>query len=106
MRLGDAQRRIIAAGRDRGRRALAVGCHVGDWDQCEALVVRAVGELGGLDVLVNNAGIAPVPPSLAGITEELFDKTLAGWLGTHRAVLIAVQGPAGSAPVVGSVGDM
>jgi len=27
-------------------------------------------------VLVNNAGIAPVPPSLLGVTEELFAKTM------------------------------
>ena len=31
---------------------------------------------GRVDVLVNNAGIAPVPPSLAGITEALFAKTI------------------------------
>ena len=59
-----------------GRRALAVSCHVGDWAQCEALVDATVAEFGRIDVLVNNAGIAPVPPSLAGVTEDLFDKTI------------------------------
>jgi NAD(P)-dependent dehydrogenase (short-subunit alcohol dehydrogenase family) len=63
--------------RDLGRRALAVPCHVGDWAQCDALVAAAVAEFGRIDVLVNNAGIAPVPPSLLGVTEELFDKTVA-----------------------------
>ena len=60
-----------------GRRALAVSCHVGDWEQCAVLVDTTIAELGRIDVLVNNAGIAPVPPSLAGVTEELFDKTIA-----------------------------
>lgn len=61
--------------RAKGRRALAVACHVADWAQCDALVDATVSEFGRIDVLVNNAGIAPVPPSLAGVTEELFDKT-------------------------------
>ena len=67
---------VAAEVRQRGRRALAVACHVGRWDDCAQLVERTVAEFGRIDVLVNNAGIAPVPPSLLGVTEELFDKTL------------------------------
>src|SRR5689334_9804878 len=54
-----------------GREALAVSCHVGEWDQCGALIDAAVARFGRIDVLVNNAGIAPVPPSLKDITEAL-----------------------------------
>ncbi len=60
-----------------GRRALAVRCHVGDWDECGALIAASIAEFGRIDVLVNNAGIAPVPPSLREVTSELFDKTIA-----------------------------
>ncbi len=59
-----------------GRRALAVECHVGEWDQCATLVDVTVAEFGRVDVLVNNAGIAPVPPSLLEVTADLFDKTI------------------------------
>ncbi len=86
--------------RKMGRRALAVSCHVGDWEQCEALVDVTVAEFGCIDVLVNNAGIAPVPPSLFAVTSELFDKTIAVNLkGPLR--LMALSAP--HMPVGGSV---
>jgi NAD(P)-dependent dehydrogenase (short-subunit alcohol dehydrogenase family) len=68
---------VAAEVRALGRQALAVACHVGDWEQCAALIDAVVGEFGRIDVLVNNAGIAPVPPSLLEVTPELFDKTIA-----------------------------
>ena len=60
-----------------GQRALAVSCHVGHWDECDGLVGRVYGELGRVDVLVNNAGSSPLYPSLVEVSEELFDKVLA-----------------------------
>ena len=42
--------------RTRGRRAVAVPCDVTDRAQLEHLVAAALGELGRIDVLVNNAG--------------------------------------------------
>jgi NAD(P)-dependent dehydrogenase (short-subunit alcohol dehydrogenase family) len=78
--------------RDLGHRATAIACHVGDWEQCGALVDQVVEEHGRIDVLVNNAGIAPVPPSLGAITPELFDKTIAVNLrGPLRLTALAVE---------------
>ncbi len=73
----DACESVANEVRSLGRRALAVACHVGDWSQCEHLIDATIAEFGCIDVLVNNAGIAPVPPSLLGVTEDLFDKTIA-----------------------------
>ncbi len=60
-----------------GRRALGVGCHVGRWAECDRLADRVLEQFGRVDVLVNNAGMSPLYPSLAEVSEELYDKVLA-----------------------------
>lgn len=60
-----------------GTTALGVGCHVGRWADCDALVDRVLTRFGRIDVLVNNAGMSPLYPSLDEVTEELFDKVIA-----------------------------
>ncbi|MEV0248041.1 glucose 1-dehydrogenase [Nocardia sp. NPDC050712] len=59
-----------------GRRALPVACNVSDWDQCGALVETAYAEFGQVDVLVNNAGMSLLYPSLDEVTEAVFDKVI------------------------------
>ena len=59
----------------RGRRALVVPTDVTRYAEVEALVGRAVGELGRLDVVVNNSGIAQVTP-LAEMPPEEFARTI------------------------------
>jgi NAD(P)-dependent dehydrogenase (short-subunit alcohol dehydrogenase family) len=61
---------IRAAGGD----ALALACHVGDWDSLDGVIDAVVDHYGRIDVLVNNAGMSPVAPSLLETTEALFDK--------------------------------
>src|SRR5262249_58198249 len=60
-----------------GRRALPYACHVGQWDALDGLVDAAYEHFGTLDVLVNNAGMSPLYPSLAEVSESLWDKVLA-----------------------------
>jgi NAD(P)-dependent dehydrogenase (short-subunit alcohol dehydrogenase family) len=60
-----------------GRRALAQACHMGRWSDIQTLVDASYEEFGRIDVLVNNAGMAPLYPSLQEVSEDLFDKVVA-----------------------------
>ncbi|HEX4659629.1 MAG TPA: SDR family oxidoreductase [Streptosporangiaceae bacterium] len=79
-----------------GRRAVAIACHVGRWEDCDRLIAESLGQLGRLDVLVNNAGMSPLYESLDAVTEELYDKTLAVNLkGPFRLAVLAATHMAG-----------
>lgn len=65
-----------AVRRDHGRNALPVACNVSDWSDCDRLVEAAYAEFGRIDVLVNNAGMSPLYPSLDAVSEALFDKVI------------------------------
>jgi NAD(P)-dependent dehydrogenase (short-subunit alcohol dehydrogenase family) len=43
--------------------------------ESQAAIARAAGQLGGLDILINNAGVEQISPSLA-VTETLWDRIL------------------------------
>lgn len=75
-RKADACEALAVEVRALGRRALAVGAHVGSWSDIDRLVEAAYSEFGRVDVLVNNAGMSPLAPSSAETSEELFDKVI------------------------------
>jgi NAD(P)-dependent dehydrogenase (short-subunit alcohol dehydrogenase family) len=78
--------------RETGRAALAQACHVGDWQQVEALAEAAYARFGHVDVLVNNAGMSPVYPRAVDVSEDLYDKVLAVNLkGPFRLMSIVGQ---------------
>ena len=72
-----------------GVRALPVECHIGYWDQAEALAARALAEFGTVDILVNNAGMSPLYASLDAIDEALYDKVMdVNLRGTFRLTVL------------------
>jgi NAD(P)-dependent dehydrogenase (short-subunit alcohol dehydrogenase family) len=56
--------------------ARAVPGDVGTVDGCRSMIGRAIAQLGGLDVLVNNVGICPLS-YLMDVTEEHWDEVIA-----------------------------
>jgi 3-oxoacyl-[acyl-carrier protein] reductase len=67
---------VVAAVRKLGRKALAIQADVSDGEAVADLFHRVEAELGTVDVLVNNAGVA-LQRELHDLTEADFDRTLA-----------------------------
>ncbi len=58
-----------------GRKAVLVAGDIQDEAHCQQLVQRAVAELGGLDILVNNAAYQMAHESLQDISSDELDRT-------------------------------
>jgi NAD(P)-dependent dehydrogenase (short-subunit alcohol dehydrogenase family) len=59
-----------------GRRCILIAGDVADMAYCEEAVERTVAELGGLDILVNNAAFQEHVQKFEDLTEEHFDRTI------------------------------
>jgi len=71
----DAQE-VIALIKAEGRKAIAIPGDLRNEQFCTELVAKAVEGLGGLDIVVNNAGRQQSKPSILDITSEDFDATM------------------------------
>lgn len=75
----------------------------GDPAQCEAFIDRAIGHLGGLDVLLNNAGIAGPTARVEDVTPEQLDATLridvASMFHMSRRAIPALRAAGGGAVI-------
>ncbi len=95
-----------------GRRCLVLKADVRDSVACRTAVARAVSEMGGLNILVNDAAYQAVQPSLEDISEEQFRRTLEtnvfGYFHMAKAVLPHLtKGDAivNTGSIVGMVGE-
>ncbi|MCK9250090.1 MAG: SDR family oxidoreductase [Solirubrobacteraceae bacterium] len=108
----DACEAVAAEVRERhGRTAVPIAANVSAWEQCDALVDAAYERMGRVDVLVNNAGLSPLYPSLTEVGEALFDKVVALNLkGPFRLTALVGErmaaGDGGSIINVSSIGSI
>lgn len=66
---------VVQLIRDEGRKAVPLPGDIRDEKFCAKLIENTVAELGGLDILVNNAARQTSQPSIMDITTEQFDAT-------------------------------
>lgn len=67
---------VIALIEAEGRKALSLPGDVSDEAWCREMVAQSVAELGGLDILVVNAGRQQFREEVADLTTEDFDRTM------------------------------
>lgn len=69
-------REVIELMKKEGVNAVALPGDLRDKEFCKQLVRDAVKALGGLDIIVNNAGRQQTAPSITDVTDEEFDATM------------------------------
>jgi 3-oxoacyl-[acyl-carrier protein] reductase len=94
--------------RERGRRALAVQLEVSSRPSVRRAFAQCLEELGGLDVLVNSAGVLQQKPFLS-LTDEDWDRTLSvnlkgTFLCCQEALPILLERGGGAIVNIASVG--
>jgi len=89
----------------RGRRCLVVPADVAEVEDCQRVVEQAMGELGRVDVLVNNAGVGTAAPATRETPEDfrkVIDVNLNGSFWMAQACAKVMQ-PGSAIVNIGSV---
>lgn len=93
--------------RDLGRRVVVLQADLGDAHQARGLAIKAASALGGLDGLINNAGITMNRPLLDTTIDQydtLFNVNMRGmYFATQGAVAIMVEEHGGTVVNISSV---
>ncbi|WP_299414225.1 SDR family oxidoreductase [uncultured Sulfitobacter sp.] len=105
--LARSQDDIAALAGEIGERAIAIPCNVARYSEMSSAVATAVQVFGGLDVLINNAGVVD-PISLLGAADpddwgQLIDINVKGvFNGVHAALPALKSGGGGSVLTISS----
>lgn len=71
-----ASLKVVEEVKTLGRRAMAVQADVSKWNQIKPAVDEIIAKLGKIDIMVNDAGVVCMPPSLLAVEEADWDQTM------------------------------
>lgn len=98
---GDAARAIEPEAKKLGRRYAHAGADLTETEGCETLVANAVKFLGGLDILINNAGSLVARKTLAEADDAFWAEVMSLNVGSMRRVTRAALAPLSAAAKAG-----
>ena len=75
-RKADGCEPVAEALRKEGREAVAIPCHIGRREECQALIENTRAYWGRVDSLICNAAVNPYFGPLTGLTDDAFDKVM------------------------------
>jgi dehydrogenase/reductase SDR family member 4 len=75
-RKGDACEAVATAIRDQKHEAIAIPCHIGRREDCQALIEKTRAVWGRVDILVCNAATNPYYGPMTGLTDDVFNKVM------------------------------
>jgi NAD(P)-dependent dehydrogenase (short-subunit alcohol dehydrogenase family) len=94
-----------------GGKAVVIPCHIGRKEELQNLVDQTVAQCGGIDILVENAGVNPYLGPAADMPDEAFDRVIGlnvrsnVWLANMALPHIAQRG-GGSVIIISSIGGL
>jgi NAD(P)-dependent dehydrogenase (short-subunit alcohol dehydrogenase family) len=99
---------VVEEIRRRGGKAIAVGCDISDMSAVRSMVAETVESLGGLNILINNAGLV-IRKRFADTTPEEWrrqiDVCLYGTLNCCHAALPHLEARKGTGRIISIMGD-
>lgn len=99
---------VVAQIEESGGRALAIQCDISDRAQVDAMVAQTVETFGGLNILVNNAGLVIRKRFVETTPEEWrkqIDVCLYGTLNCTHAALPHLEAQKGTGRIISIMGD-
>jgi len=110
-RKADACEKVAATIQAAGGKAVVIPCHIGRKEELQTLVDQTVARCGGIDILVENAGVNPYLGPAAAMPDEAFDRVMGlnvrsnVWLANMALPHIAQRG-GGAVIIISSIGGL